>query len=448
MPKYFLIAVFVFGLTSFGACAQEAPNSPDEALLAQIRTMTKANGITLTPEQEKEWLQKHKALRGQILGAIMPMALLGANLGNSSAGNESSVGHQSPRSNMTEDALAEHIRRLPPSSETLRVYERPDGFEVNGQAYVDPEGKIRNFGVDPLSGLITYLAEVSPGTFVVKSGRAGSAEPAFTIAHATQSGSQWQVETVTGKRIVGDSLTMLRGAGLMVGRETAAFVYRPGQGVQNVAIPGGYVVARFQRGDVLGTQHLLVERAENANDHNGLNSLRSLGAAFGLGATEDYALLNLTNGTLTKINISLGGKQVATLTNCRARNRFINTCKDAEFHEDLYDNNRENISHYFWRINWFATPDGPLLISLEDSLRNLVVRDLKTGKRAVVFSRPLGIARFTALQHPGGTVQVKAQLGFSTEAIDNVATVLSGAIAGTSVVDSREEPEVTAARVQ
>ena len=63
-----------------------------------------------------------------------------------------------------------------------------DGFAIDGQRYIDPEGKITSDGFDAQSGDLAYLAETRPGESLVKVGRALSNADPMTIATAQKQG--------------------------------------------------------------------------------------------------------------------------------------------------------------------------------------------------------------------------------------------------------------------
>jgi hypothetical protein len=85
----------------------------------------------------------------------------------------------------------------------------------------------------------------------------------------------------------------------------------------------------------------------------------------------------------------------------------------------------KNLSHYFWRISWFNTPEGrPILVSQEGGLSKVSATDLNSGKKVILFERTLGIAGFYAIQKPDGEVSVSAKMGFSTENKDNVLSLI------------------------
>lgn len=448
--NYRSLVIFI-GMLCFGtAMAQDPGISPeDEILLKQLRSFAQQKGIQVTAEQERVFLQQQRSLQDRVKAASlgMMMGMPGAQPPPASigvGGQGATVAVSSPSPSTAEDGLAALVSALPSRPEHLTIEDRKDGFNVNGRGYVDPEGRIRNYAINPVSGLATYLAETTSGTFLIKVMRAGSDAEPVLIGTAIRSGGGWQVDTVTGKRMTGQSLTVVAGAGILVTRDTAAFLYRPGKGMLNVAVPNGFLAARFQRGDILGTNHLLLERdVRTANGgKNIFETFKSLGGALHLNKTEDYALLNLTTGGITPINISESGKDVGNYSNCRKKNALVNTCGNVDFRESLYDNTGRNLSHYYWRINWFSTSANPILIAQENGLRDITIKDLKSGKKVTAFSRELGIAGYDATQNSDGKIRIAARMGFSTEKIDDAVAFLTSTpeqVSGSdSPVDKKE----------
>ena len=359
----------------------------------------------------------------------MQARMMGAFTGAMQAQQGGAANQPSPLAAVSEAELNARLAALPKRPESLVIEDRKDGFTANGMGYVDPEGRIRNYAVDINSGLVTYMAEVAQNTYRIKVVRAGTDAEPVVVGSAVRSAMGWQVDSATGKRISGPILTVLPGAGYLVTRDTAAFIYRVGQGTQNLAIPNGFVAARFQRGDVMGTNHLLLERhvSESSQESKLFDSLRSLGSHLGMNNKEDYALLNLKSGEMIPINVSDSGKNVANYSNCRRKNNFVNECANVDFRESLYDKLGRNLAHYYWRINWFSTPTGPILIAQENGLKEVNIRDLKSGKKVTAFTRALGIAGHDSVQDDTGRVRITAQMGFSTEKIEDAVAFLNSA---------------------
>lgn len=130
-------------------------------------------------------------------------------------------------------------------------------------------------------------------------------------------------------------------------------------------------------------------------------------------------------GVITPINISASGKDVGNYSNCRKKNALVNTCGNVDFRESLYDNTGRNLSHYYWRINWFGTSANPILIAQENGLRDVTIKDLQSGKKVTAFSRGLGIAGYDATQNGDGRISIVARMGFSTETVDDAVAFLA-----------------------
>ena len=423
------IKPILFSLFTLYAALSQAQDSslpPEEnPRLLQLRAMMQQQGRQLTPEQESmflQQLQRQDAIQGRIIAAGMA-----AMMGSPVAQGGQMPGSNPPPPALSEEAVLAKLSALPDRPERIAIDNRMDGFSINGAGYVDPEGRIRNYAIDPVSGLATYLAETGPNTFVIKVVRVGTDTEPLLIGTALRRETGWQVETVTGKRMNGENLTVMQGAGVLVARGSAAFIYRPGKGIQNIAVPKDYIVARFQRGDVLGTNHLLLERYVPPQSRDGIfDSLKALGGTLGINKTEDYALYNLAKGAAIPINISDSGKKVGSYSNCHRKNAVVNECANVDFRESLYDNIGKNLSHYYWRINWFSTPSpGGVLIAQENGLKDITIRDLATGKKVTAFSRALGISGYDAVQGSDGKIRVFANMGLSRERIDDAVAFLA-----------------------
>lgn len=371
-----------------------------------VEMVRRANGGTLTPEQEQKIAKQY----GREAPQVAPK-----------------------QSAETEASLAEKILALSASPATapsdLKVEDLKDGLRINGQALMDSEGSISQYAFDILTAEITYLVEINPGNFIVKCNHLGGMQDGIAIATAQKNSGGWTVQLSTGKTLRGELLTILP-KGVLVSRNTAAFKYVPGVGVQNIQIPQGWIAAAFQRGNVGASNYMLLEKVKEESDSSGtLGSLwghvKTMGSLLGVGKSEDYALLNLTSSKLVLINISAGGKDVSTYSNCRKQNNFVNQCDSMTSRASLFENDgSRNINHYFWRINWFNTPTDPIAVALEGNLQDVTITDLTSAKRVVLFNRTLGIRDFVATEAADGKVKVTAQLGLESKSNDDVLAYL------------------------
>jgi hypothetical protein len=306
-----------------------------------------------------------------------------------------------------------------------------DGFSMNGVRHIDPEGQIVVYGFDGLSGDYTYLAQLQSGQHLIKTGRAASGVEPITIATAEKKGATWIVTTVTGARLSGSRL-LPSSLGFVLARDNTGFRYTPGKGVRNFSAPDEFLIAPLQNGDIAQTGHILLERnpAMDSTARMGaagqlLNSFKSLGSSLGLNRKDDYALLNIDTGKLVPINISMEGKKVQLLSECRKRNSMINECARMDSFDSVYKTDGfKNMNHYFWRINWFNTPTRPVLVSQEGGLGSITATDLSSGKKVMVFERALGIGGFEIQQNTDGTIDITAQMGLSPESKKDIGALL------------------------
>lgn len=401
----------------------------EDALIEKMRSGMAQRGQTMSPEQELSMRLKirESAARMQNLGGTGgPMVVPPAMPGNVPMAAPAVA--QPPTRSTAE--LAQQIAALP-APQPVQFEPRKDGFLINGQLMVDPEGKVGRAAVDPLTGDFAYLVQRMDGSQVLKRGR-GTAAP-LTVGQVSARPGQWMVQTVDGQTLAGDGL-VLSSQGALVLRAASAFEFRPGQPLRTIAIPAGWTPVPHQRGDVASTRTLLLEK--DTSDQPAKDSL--VGSVTGLwslakrvvGAEEpnDYALFNLDSGMLTTLTLSLDGKHVTRYSDCRRQNAVVNRCNSASSYESLWNpDGSPNNFHYFWRAQWFNTPSGPVAVVHQGSTTEVRLFDLTTGKQVVAFRRPLGIARHSAELTPEGKLRVTAQLAFTTYVLEDARALLDQA---------------------
>lgn len=316
-----------------------------------------------------------------------------------------------------EEILAEKTRFADPGGQ-FDVLTRKDGFSVNGQVFLDPEGRISRYAVDPLGGSATYLAETGGGSAKIKWVWLGKLDQPVEIGRAFSNPNGWNVTTASGKTLNGELLILIP-SGLIVARQTAAFRYDVGVGVSNIVFPDGYQITPLQHGAVGATDTILLEKqsSDAGNPVAGLGKM--LGRIAGA-KIEDYAFLNVRNGTLIPLNIDSSGKNVQSYSDCRRKNGFVNLCERMSSFESLYDTNGlRNLSHYYWRADWFKTRSGAYAVVQENGLKEINIVDLASGRRVNAFNRTLGIAGYN-VSVVGGKVRIVANWVFQDHVIPDV----------------------------
>ncbi len=362
--------------------------------------------------------------------AALGQALIQAKIQQMSLNTAAPVQHapQAPAAPvLSETALAEEIAALPSLSQGVNFTDLQDGFAVDGQVYLDPEGQIVKFGKDYATGDVSYLVRLSNGNYRIKYTRVGTQTAPIILAEAQRQTNNWGVTTRTGKNLTGDRLT-LTSQGFIVARNKSAFDYQPGKGIHTFAAVDGFHIANLQNGDTATTGYILLER--DPKKESLVGGLKSLGNSFGIGkADSDYMLVNIKSGKSVPLAMTLESKKAGNYSGCSSRGLY-NKCAHVEFRESLYEQNGlKNHGHYYWRARWFNTPDGPILVVKENGLKNLNAINLKTGKKVNLFTRALGINSFEITQDKSGVLSLVAQLGFSKKTIPDVAAAIASGAA-------------------
>lgn len=321
-----------------------------------------------------------------------------------------------------QDVLAQ-ISKWPAAAKGLVIEGLKDGFKVNNQRFIDPEGVITRYSSDPTTGNVGYLVRQDAANFVIKVSRVGVNVDPVTVASATFTGSEWKVTTASGKKLIGDTV-IPTSTGVVVARQNTGFYYAPKQGVVSFSAPEDFAIADFQSGDIGSTEFILIERVQDRSDENKLtNGFKALGSMLGVGEKADYQLLHVKTGALVPFNIPVENKDVVIGgSGCSRQNSFTMKCKSLDFAASVYDaNGLPNFGHYYWRLRWYKSEKGIYALGLEDGLRKLTLTNLsEPEKKSVLFERLLGIAGFRAGLNKSGMIDVTARLGFFEESKQDV----------------------------
>jgi hypothetical protein len=432
MKKILLCTLLAIAAHAAGAADTTAQEQT--ALTAMRQSYVKQTGHVPSAAEERAMLEmlRNASRTAAAMAGMAAMANGGGDMPHMAPQQRALPAQQGNSGAITEQALERSLAAMGGAKTRVRIEGARDGLRIDGESFLDPEGQIGGYAFDVLTGDITYTIRTGDGV-VFKYLRAGSNADAVTLATAQQLQTGWQVTTVTGKTFSGDAVTPLA-KGFMVSRSGSVFRYEPGKSSKGTAVPAGWVMAQFQRGNVGATRFILLEREQPAPGQSagGLGALgsifdqgKALIATAGLGKKEDYALMNLDTGKLYPLNIQVDGKIYTFMSNCRKRSFFVSQCATANSVESLYtaDNDR-NYSHYFWKANWYATPTGPIAVTLENGVADVYVLDLESGKKANAFHRGLGLSKFDSGQAPDGSVAIQANLAFDHQQIADAGKFL------------------------
>ncbi|WP_288370563.1 hypothetical protein [uncultured Marinobacter sp.] len=181
-------------------------------------------------------------------------------------------------------------------------------------------------------------------------------------------------------------------------------------------------MARQMQQALIAAGYILIEKIpeEKGSLQELTGIFSSLGETVGLSEADGYMLLHAETGRTVKLDISIDDKDVYEYSNCKRQNDFVNKCADMSSYESIYrkDGSR-NQGHYFWRVDWMQTPQGPFAVVQEAGTRKINVVNLESGVKATVLERTLGISSYNLYQAPDGTISINAQMGFSKQTIDD-----------------------------
>jgi len=330
-----------------------------------------------------------------------------------------------PQSIPNESDLASKINGIPqlPPHVGVIFSGEIDGFTANGKRYIDPEGEIKYYAFDGLTGDVTYMAQTGENSYVIKFVRVSSGVEPITIAHVmTDNASEyrtdrpWKATTITGKKISGNDLFMTS-RGFVIVRQNSAFLYSPGKGITSIAAPNGYHIASYQRGDIASTKYILLERDQASEGSVGslVSSVRDLGGILGGEGNKDYALYNIISGKVHVIPVGYKPQDMGGDPRYDYHGQGVTT---------------KNSGHYFWRILWFKTDAGVYAIYTANGIRDVEALHLDSGFKKQLFHRGLGVVSINAGVTQNGKISVSGNLGFETKNIDDLEKFMAESIQG------------------
>lgn len=436
--KYWILA---FGSIVATCAHADQPRNPSEhEAIAKARAAYARQGLEFTQQREDEFLVKFRqaeanAIDAQVMmqsnpgGTNSPAAALRMlqQLRQNSQLPQNAQGASVPAEPVDAGAIAAEIEKRHAQGAPTVFTPRKDGFLFDGKPFVDTAGTILSFGGDSTNGDVSYL-ETSPSSILMlKYTNVHSTLPPVLIGQIIGAGTANMTFNGMGTAIQGDTM-IPAGRKLVVARGSSVFVYTFGGETKTLAFPADYRLAPYQRGDVSSTGFVLLRRdisnQERSNPITGLASIFK--EAVGKSDDKDYALFSTQTGHTDFLNISESGEQVGHGTNCTRQNKFVNKCSGWVSQEALYDGmGMHNDRHYFWRIAWMPSNDGPTAVLIENGMNDLDVIRLDTGEVAHAFHRVLGIQSFDAEPTPSGSIKIIGNWMLRQHPIDDVRTLFA-----------------------
>ncbi|WP_449446575.1 hypothetical protein [Thermomonas brevis] len=402
--------------------AQESPQiTPQQAqMLKQMKNgFRQSMGRDPTAEEEQQFLAAMGNTQIKLLGAIA--GLTSAQFDRTPAGQPNPmpapVSAPSPAAapstaNTPSNGALLALMQSANADGNFAIFERKsDGFSINGQPFIDPDGKILDFGADAATGLVTYLVDDGAGAALVKLYNAKAKGHPIVAGRLRANGNRSTFEGVDGQTAGGETIVPMS-RGLLVTRDESIVLVDWETGVSAKSLPEGFHAAAYQNGDVAGTRNILLERTRNPSPLGGYGSLKEL---FGKSDASDYAFYNLDTGNLVSLQFTRG-KNEATFDTPAGR-----ITRESIREED----GRPNYSHYYWSINWTNSKHGPLAVAIEKGLQDLNLIDLQTGTKHNVVHRGAGIQRFELVQLSDGDFEIRGGWSFKDHPI-RASEVLAG----------------------
>ena len=417
----------------------------EDETIAKVKADMAAKGLSITPEQEVQLrlsYQRNLAFQQQI------QTLAGARRGLPVQAPAQAVAVGDPGASVSTDDLARKIASLP-APHPVAVVQKKDGFEIDGVRQLDPEGRIVREAVNGSTSDFVYLVSRSNGAQVLKRGR-GPDGQLFMFATVSGHPGSWNVRAMDGQSMDGDTL-ILSPQGLFIARDSAVFELQPGKPIRSFAIPDGWSPVPHQRGDVGSTRNILLERNASSRPASGglMDLIKSTKRLVGAETPDDYQLFNLDTRVATTLAIDISDKNVVRMSQCRRKNAVVNVCQKSDSYESLWDpSGGPNLSHYFWRVYWSDTPEGPMAVVNQRGSTEVRLFDLRSGKEVVAFHRGMGIQSAAARQTVDGKVRIEASWMFQKFRLEDARGLLDaapdmrGKVSDALVVAGKSEAEV------
>jgi outer membrane murein-binding lipoprotein Lpp len=314
----------------------------------------------LTPEQAAQAEQMRSAFIARLQAGT-------AQLQNTQAIQQATSPAQLESPSLSTAQLTEQMQSITATGGAAKFNVERDGILINDMVYLDPEGVVERAGWNVMTGNFTYTLANFDGSRTLKFYRAGSSEAPMIIGTVYKNNQGYRIETVDGQVMAGSAFIPTSN-GVIVSRGSSAFEYKIGDTIKGVSIPRGWSIAKFQKGDVDSSGLILLERDKEAKRKaagfgNLLSDFSEMGRSFGLAEIFDYALYDISSNQIVLLNMSLNDKQITVLKNCVRQNDYLNKCSDSDSYDSLYENDgRRNRLHYFWSLDWFNTPAGPMAV--------------------------------------------------------------------------------------
>src|SRR3989338_2201862 len=238
--------------------------------------------------------------------------------------------------------------------------------------YIDPLSPIVEASAFSATGWATYLVKGDGANdYIVKRANFTKNAAPEVLGHLEGYRREWRF-TPVGRPTMAAYGYHLTSKGLVLLRTASAFTYFPSSNPRATLLPEDWQLAWRQKGDIENSRLLIVKKLAPKGFEPGRHQI---------------GFFDLDNNRMLPTIFEM---------------TFILNSEDAQFGN---------------RFFLYDTPRGPITITLEDGINQVVVRNVKTGEKRIAFQRDAGIARIKAEQTNTGRIAVEAAVGFSDEKI-------------------------------
>jgi hypothetical protein len=245
--------------------------------------------------------------------------------------------------------------------------------------YVDPLSPIVSASAVSDTGWVTYLVTGSKANdFIVKRidfTKGGDPEMIGTLEGVR---GEWRFSSANGPAFAAYEY-VLTSKGILLLRDATVFTYLPSNKAIARILPEGWSMAWVQKGDIESSRLIVVQKLDAVNPLGGSH--------FQIG------FYDIDQGKIIE-TISM------KMLDFEASKIFPN------------------------KFYLFNTAKGPICIAIENGHKQVVIRNIRSGEKRVIFERDLGIASLKAMQEGDGRIFVKAHVGFSSPSIDDAEAFL------------------------
>lgn len=259
----------------------------------------------------------------------------------------------------------------------------------NPQQLIGPDasGEIVGHSQRTNTGSCTYLVDAGGGKQLLKIYNPNGETKEIGQLMRGQGGIGVVFTPIEGNPVSGNFAIPLSN-GVLILRETVAFLYEAGKPLISISLPSGWSPFPIQQGDVLGAQLMLVVKTSDA------------GGTFGIGGTKAASLLRIPDNKVRYGLFDLQQKAVVAEfeTQGRSNNQYLMMSAGPKgdwpykFNPLIQPNTMAGFLSS--PADWFMVGDQRIVAHYDKGLTEVWLRNLTTGKSKLALKNSMGILAF------------------------------------------------------